>query len=684
MARSNQHGIKLGTKLVLLGVGIVTGVVAVQSYVSYRVNQKMRAASEEGLRKLVASDVQHVSESTIGMCGSTKTMLEQQASINMKVALDQLASAGGLSLASKKKVTWEAVNQFTKDQATVELPGVMIGQTWTGQIRDAATKVDLIDDVTKLIGGTCTIFQRMNDGGDMLRVSTNVIDKEGKRSIGTFIPVTNPDGKPNPVLAKVLAGETFIGRAFVVDGWYTAAYSPLKDPAGKIVGMLYVGVPEAQATTALRAIIENVKLGETGSVWAVNGKGATKGLFVASGQGKLNGKNGVDFKDSKGEPYVQQIIDKALKLNPGETVEHRYVKDGVQQVAQIAYFGPWDWVIVIDSAEHELFAAAAEVGAIGVWGQEVQLGVGGAALLASGVVWLLLAGRLSGRITRVVTQLTHGAEAVQAASNQTAEASDSLAQSANEQAAALTETGSALASVTSMTQESAKTAREAARVSGEAREAAVQGNRVMERMTVAITEIETGATETAKIIRAIDEIAFQTNLLALNAAVEAARAGEAGRGFAVVAEEVRNLALRSAEAAKNTSSLIEQSVSRAKQGTELTKAVGESLKQIETSSVRVNAMVEEIAQSADNQARSIAEVNTAIAQMDQTTQSTAAGAEEAAAASKELAGESEKIRDVVGDLEEIVAGGRRLVASHEVEQVAANQAVRELPTRRAA
>ena len=129
-----------------------------------------------------------------------------------------------------------------------------MGTTWLGQndARDVPTPI--VDQVQQLAGGTATIFQRMNDAGDMLRVCTNVLGADNKRAIGTYIPANNPDGQPNPVLKAVLAGQTYKGRAFVVDRWYVAAYEPLRDDTGAVVGMAYFGTP-LESVTALRQSI---------------------------------------------------------------------------------------------------------------------------------------------------------------------------------------------------------------------------------------------------------------------------------------------------------------------------------------------------------------------------------------------------------------------------------------------
>ncbi|HUJ75214.1 MAG TPA: methyl-accepting chemotaxis protein, partial [bacterium] len=179
----------------------------------------------------------------------------------------------------------------------------------------------------------------------------------------------------------------------------------------------------------------------------------------------------------------------------------------------------------------------------------------------------------------------------------------------------------------------------------------------MERMSAAIASIKEAADKTAKIIKTIDEIAFQTNLLALNAAVEAARAGDAGRGFAVVAEEVRNLAIRSAEAAKDTSALIEDSQERAGQGVTVSGEVGKLLSDVRGAVESVNGLLGEVTAASKEQNKGIAQINLAVGQMDTVVQASAANAEETAAASEELSAQAESLAQIVSSLKQIVLGG---------------------------
>ncbi len=268
-----------------------------------------------------------------------------------------------------------------------------------------------------------------------------------------------------------------------------------------------------------------------------------------------------------------------------------------------------------------------------------------------------------------ISGLNEGSEQVASASGQVSSASQSLAEGATEQAAGLEETSSSLEEMSSMTKQNADNAQQANMLSDEAKKKADTGMESMTRMNTAINDIQKSSNETAKIIKVIDEIAFQTNLLALNAAVEAARAGEAGKGFAVVAEEVRNLAMRSAEAAKNTSAMIEESVKNSENGVSIANEVGKVLEEIVTSVGKTSDLVSEIAAASSEQAQGIDQVNTAMTQMDKVTQQNAANAEESASASEELSAQAEQMDSIVQDLASLVNGSD----SSDVKKVSAKK-----------
>ncbi|HEU4630513.1 MAG TPA: methyl-accepting chemotaxis protein [Gemmatimonadaceae bacterium] len=260
-----------------------------------------------------------------------------------------------------------------------------------------------------------------------------------------------------------------------------------------------------------------------------------------------------------------------------------------------------------------------------------------------------------------LAEVRAAAEQVSGAGGQITAGSQALAQGANEQASSLEEVASSLQEMAAMTRQSAANAREARGLAEAAQRGTDEGVASVEQLSDAIARIKQSSDQTAKILKTIDEIAFQTNLLALNAAVEAARAGEAGRGFAVVAEEVRALALRSAEAAKNTAVLVEQAVGNANEGVALNDTVLARLGEIRAQSERVNAVVAEIAAASEQQAEGVEQLNAAVEQMNGVTQQVAANAEESASAAEELDGQAARLAELVGrfTIDAAGAGGRR-------------------------
>ena len=264
-------------------------------------------------------------------------------------------------------------------------------------------------------------------------------------------------------------------------------------------------------------------------------------------------------------------------------------------------------------------------------------------------------------LEKALVQVNEGAVQVSSASQQISSGSQSLAQGANEQASSLEEVSSSLEELSSMTKMNADNAGQAKSLASEADVKAQEGTQAMNRMAGAIEKIKAGSDATAKIIKTIDEIAMQTNLLALNAAVEAARAGDAGRGFAVVAEEVRNLAQRSAQAAKNTADMIGESVRNADDGVQIAQEVASSFSAIAGSVSKVNGLIAEIASASQEQSVGLQQVNSAVSDMDKITQQNAANAEESASASEELSSQSEELQAMVSQFK--VSGGQVMAST---------------------
>ena len=263
----------------------------------------------------------------------------------------------------------------------------------------------------------------------------------------------------------------------------------------------------------------------------------------------------------------------------------------------------------------------------------------------------------------------------------------SLSQGAAEQAAALEETSASMDEMASMTRQNAEHAHTAATLMGDVDGRVRDANAALAEMVVSMGAIRESSQQVARIIKTIDEIAFQTNILALNAAVEAARAGEAGMGFAVVADEVRSLAQRSADAARDTSRLIETSLTNASQGHAKVDLVASSMSGITDGVGQVKNLVEQVSVASREQAQGIDQVSQAVAQMEKVTQTTAATSEESAAAGEELNAQAEAALSAVADLTRLVVGSRRQPRRADVPQsvqapARASAAVVRMPKRR--
>lgn len=254
-------------------------------------------------------------------------------------------------------------------------------------------------------------------------------------------------------------------------------------------------------------------------------------------------------------------------------------------------------------------------------------------------------------LSSVIAQLAGTSANLTAGGIQIADGSRALAQDASTQAASVEEISASLEQLSSMTAQNSENANQAQTLASEAQASAQRGNSTMGKMETAIGLIKKSSDETAKIVKTIDEIAFQTNLLALNAAVEAARAGDAGKGFAVVAEEVRSLAQRSAEAAKNTAELIEQASKNADGGVAITEEVRAILVEIVDGSSKVNNLVSEIAAASIEQADGINQLNTGMAQIDHITQENSAASEQSAASAVNLQSQVDELNGIVSTFE---------------------------------
>jgi methyl-accepting chemotaxis protein len=340
----------------------------------------------------------------------------------------------------------------------------------------------------------------------------------------------------------------------------------------------------------------------------------------------------------------------STRMLAGETGVDNYTFKGVYKVAGFAPVSLAKWSVCVTQDYSEFMAPAYSL----LW---IIILIGILFLVVAVVGITFFARSIALPIGHVADDLNDASQQVASASSQVASASQSLAEGASEQASALEETSSSLEEMSSMTKHNADNAAQAKALMAQARQIVDKVDGQMKNMVTAIQEVTRSSEQTGNIIKTIDEIAFQTNLLALNAAVEAARAGEAGAGFAVVADEVRNLALRAAEAAKNTSGLIENTIVTVKNSRDLTEQTQNAFNENREITNKVGQLIDEIAAASNEQAQGIGQIGKAVAEMDKVVQQTAANAEESASAAEEMNAQAVQMENYVDNLVSIINGG---------------------------
>ena len=374
-----------------------------------------------------------------------------------------------------------------------------------------------------------------------------------------------------------------------------------------------------------------------------------------------NNENLLNATDAKGFRYLEGLVNQAKA--GGGFVSYSFAKPDHSVHPKVSYVKTipgTDFLIgagvYIDNVQTERAALEAKIATQNHTFQLITLALFILVVVVTTAVAYLLSHNIGGTIERVTAKMLSGSNEVASAAGQVSTASQALAEGSSEQAASIEETSASLEELASMTKRNANNAQQANDLAKQARQAADRGAGDMQAMNQAMDAIKESSDDIAKIIRTIDEIAFQTNILALNAAVEAARAGEAGMGFAVVAEEVRSLAQRSAQAAKETAAKIEGAISRTAQGVEISRKVSTTLNDIVTKARQVDDLAAEVANASGEQTQGITQINTAVGQMDKVTQSNAASAEESAAAAQELNAQAITMKEVVGELQKLVSG----------------------------
>ncbi len=371
----------------------------------FRRSISQRAARE--LTALAMANVEQTARDTYGLCETANDLLLRRTNPNLVVARRILAERGGVA-SGGGSVQWQAVNQLTQGTAEVTLPRMLIGGVPATQSRSFQTPSPVVDEITQVIGSTVSIFQRMNEPGDMLRIATTVAEADGNRAVGTYIPAIGPDGAPSAVIASVLRGEVYRGTSFVVNGWYVGAYEPRRDGAGRITGMLRVG-ESISSVESVRRTIMNTVIGRSGYIAVVGAKGNQRGRYIISKNGMRDGESIWETRDSAGNPYIQKMVQRGLASSKGEVFRESYPWQNPgeprprMKYAGVVYFEPWDWLIFASAYEDEYMAPIQQVSSSAA---NLLWGVTLAGLLSLFVV-LGVAFFMGGRFTKPIELLTN-------------------------------------------------------------------------------------------------------------------------------------------------------------------------------------------------------------------------------------------------------------------------------------
>jgi methyl-accepting chemotaxis protein-2 (aspartate sensor receptor) len=517
---------------------------------------------------------------------------------------------------------------------------------------------DIVDRFTASTGSVATVFARVGD--DFLRVTTSVKKEDGSRALGTLL------GKQSPAYQDMVDGRTRVDRFALFGKTYMHVYEPIRQ-GDRTIGVLYIGVPMTDDLAQLRKTMQARPLFETGRLYAVE-------LRPGTSLGNVFGEDEARTL-AKGSEADQAFLKTLQADESGDTVV-----DGPSGAVRRVFVRnkAWNWALVAEVPVTEITADTKQILKLLWLAVAATLAATAGVLvfvsnrlivrpvvdlqsrltqLAQGDLTRPLAARSKDEIGQLMTSMEgfrvqlmeslgsvrRNADSVAVASAEIAQGNNDLSQRTERQAAALEETAASMQQLGSTVRQNADHAREANTLAQGASDVAARGGDVVDQVVGTMKGIDASAKRIADIIGVIDGIAFQTNILALNAAVEAARAGEQGRGFAVVAGEVRSLAQRSAEAAKEIKALIGDSVTRVEQGSVLAGQAGATMSEVVAAIKRVSDIVAEISASTSEQNAGVEQVGMAVTEMDRTTQQNAALVEQSAAAAESLRTQAQQV-----------------------------------------
>jgi len=492
--------------------------------------------------------------------------------------------------------------------------GVIVGVVSAGIRLDQDS---VVDGLKALLNAEVTLF----DGDE--RINTTVM-QNGQRIVGTKMS--------DAVYQRILDEKAqFVGTATVLDVPFSAIYRPLLNSNGEPFATLFVGISRASLTETTNVMIRNgIIIGVVGLIIAV--------LIVLFIVNKIT-KPLVDlavFMTNAGT--TGNVI-----VSPAEKQKMQRYAESKDEIGKVVD-GCLHFIHHVEESAHEL-----DIIADGDLTVDIEM-LSESDTIAKSLIHML------DNLNNIFGEIQASSSQVSTGSKQIADGAQTLAQGSTEQAASVEQLSASISEIAERTKVNAETASRTAKLSDSIRESAEKGRRQMDEMITAVKDINDASKSISKIIKTIDDIAFQTNILALNAAVEAARAGVHGKGFAVVAEEVRNLASKSAEAAKETGEMIQNSMNKAELGSNIAGETAASLNEILSGITESNQLVVEIAESSENQSHGISQINVGIDQVAQVIQQNSATAEESAAASEEMSGQSDMLQKLVAQFK-LKSGG---------------------------